>query len=228
MGLKTNRGGTFGTAPATYRAKDSREIGDREGSVADVVRFIDQLNTWIGRCFGWMIMVLTIGVSYEVFVRYVLGAPTIWAFDVSYMAYGALLLMSGPYTLSRNGHVRADMLYRLWPVRVQASVDLVLYFIFFFPAVLALIYAGWRFASLSLGFRELSIFSPAGVPVFPLKTLIPVTGFLLMLQGIAEVLRCILCLRQGRWPARIDDVEELQDVILAQHQQPSTKAAGAG
>jgi len=193
--------------------------------VADVVRFIDRLNTWIGRCFGWMIMVLTLGVSYEVFVRYVLGAPTTWAFDLSYMTYGALLLLSGPYALSRNAHVRGDVIYRLWPPRVQATLDLVLFIIFFFPAVTALVYAGWTFAGMSLRFRELSIFSPAGMPVFPLKTLIPVTGCLLFLQGIAEVMRCILCIREGRWPARIDDVEELEDVILAQHQQASAGEA---
>lgn len=193
--------------------------------MADVVRFIDRLNTWIGRCFGWMIMVLTLGVSYEVFVRYVLGAPTTWAFDLSYMTYGALLLLSGPYALSRNAHVRGDVIYRLWPPRVQATLDLVLFIIFFFPAVTALVYAGWTFAGMSLRFRELSIFSPAGMPVFPLKTLIPVTGCLLFLQGIAEVMRCILCIREGRWPARIDDVEELEDVILAQHQQASAGEA---
>jgi len=192
-----------------------------------VMKFLDQLSAWIGKCFGWMIMVLTLGVSYEVFVRYALRAPTTWAFDISYMAYGALLLMSGAYTLSRNGHVRCDVLYRLYPPRAQAALDLSLYIIFFFPAVAALMYAGWTFASLSLRFRELSIFSPAGVPVFPLKVLVPVTGCLLFLQGIAEVLRCIVCLRQGRWPARLHDVEETETVILA-HQQQAAPAAAAG
>lgn len=196
--------------------------------MSGVVRTIDQLSAWIGKCFGWMIMVLTLGVSYEVFVRYVLGAPTTWAFDLSYMTYGALLLLSGPYTLSRNGHVRGDVLYRLWPPRVQATVDLVLYIIFFFPAVIALAYSGWTFASLSVRFRELSIFSPAGMPVFPLKVLIPVTGCLLFLQGIAEVLRCILCLRMGRWPARLHDVEELETAILAQQHAPPGSAAAGG
>jgi TRAP-type mannitol/chloroaromatic compound transport system permease small subunit len=184
----------------------------------DIVRMIDQFSAWIGKCFGWMIMVLTLSVTYEVFVRYVLGAPTAWAFDISYMTYGALLLLCGPYTLSRNGHVRADVLYRLWPARTQAGVDLVLYIVFFFPVALALTYSGWGFASLSLRFRELSIFSPAGVPVFPLKLLLPATGVLLLIQGVAEVLRCILCLRYGHWPQRLHDVEELETAILAQQQ----------
>ncbi|WP_119422691.1 TRAP transporter small permease subunit [Desertibaculum subflavum] len=193
--------------------------------MSGVVRTIDQLSAWVGKCFGWMIMVLTLGVSYEVFVRYVLGAPTTWAFDLSYMTYGALLLLSGPYTLSRNGHVRGDVLYRLWPARTQASIDLVLYLIFFFPAVTALIFSGWTFAALSLRFRELSIFSPAGMPVFPLKMLLPVTGCLLFLQGIAEVLRCIICIRMGRWPTRLHDVEEMESIILAQQQ--SSASGGA-
>jgi len=184
-----------------------------------LMRQIDNLNAWIGKCFGWMIMVLTLGVSYEVFVRYLLNAPTTWAFDLSYMAYGALLLMAGPYTLSRNGHVRADVLYRLWPHRVQATFDLILYIIFFFPGMLALIYSGYTFAYMSVRFRELSIFSPAGMPVFPLKALLPVIGVFLCLQGLAEVIRCITCLREGRWPPRQHDVEELETTILAQAQQ---------
>lgn len=180
--------------------------------------FIDSLSAWVGKSFGWLILVLTFGTSYEVFMRYVLGAPTTWAFDISYITYGGLLLMAGPYTLSRNGHVRGDVIYRLWPARVQASIDLALYILFFLPAVLALIYAGWTFASMSVRFRELSIFSPAGVPVFPLKALIPVAGVLLLLQGFAEIGRCILCLRRGQWPQRLHDVEEMESAILAEQQ----------
>lgn len=176
--------------------------------------FIDTLSAWVGKTFGWLILVLTFGISYEVFVRYVLRAPTTWAFDISYITYGALFLMAGAYTLSRNGHVRGDVLYRLWPARVQAWIDLVLFLIFFMPAVLALIYAGWNFGKMSVQFREVSIFSPAGVPVFPLKALIPVTGVLLLIQGIAEVIRCILCIRLGYWPQRLHDVEELETAIL--------------
>jgi TRAP-type mannitol/chloroaromatic compound transport system permease small subunit len=175
---------------------------------------IDLLSMWVGKAFGWLILVLTLGTSYEVFVRYVMRAPTTWAFDFSYITYGGLFLMAGAYTLSRNGHVRADVLYRLWPQRVQAGIELTLYIIFFFPAVLAWIYAGWQFARMSIQFQEVSIFSPAGVPVFPLKTLIPVTGVFLFIQGIAEVCRCFICLRQGFWPQRLHDVEELETAIL--------------
>ncbi|PWB65812.1 MAG: hypothetical protein C3F17_03005 [Bradyrhizobiaceae bacterium] len=192
--------------------------------------FIDSLSTWVGKAFAWLILILTFGTSYEVFVRYVLGAPTTWAFDVSYITYGALFLMAGAYTLSRNGHVRGDVIYRLWPARTQASIDLVLYIIFFFPAVLAWIYAGWKFAEMSVQFREVSIFSPAGVPVFPLKSLIPLTGVLLLLQGIAETIRCILCLRLGAWPQRLHDVEELETVIRheQEYQREHAQQGGKG
>jgi TRAP-type mannitol/chloroaromatic compound transport system permease small subunit len=176
--------------------------------------FIDSLSTWIGKSFGWLILVLTLGTSYEVFVRYVLRAPTTWAFDVSYITYGAMFLMAGAYALSRNAHVRGDVIYRLWKPRTQASMDLLLYIIFFLPAVAAWIYAGWAYAKMSVQFREVSIFSPAGVPVFPLKALIPVTGGLLLLQGIAEIIRCIICIRVGAWPQRLHDVEETESILL--------------
>lgn len=181
-----------------------------------VLIFIDTLSAWVGKCFGWLILVLTLGTSYEVFVRYVMRAPTSWAFDFSYIMYGALFLMAGAYTLSRNGHVRGDVLYRLWPPRVQAAIDLVLYLLFFFPAVAAWIYAGWNFAVMSVGFKEVSIFSPAGVPVFPLKALIPVAGVLLLIQGAAETTRCILCLRHGYWLPRLHDVEEVESAVKQQ------------
>jgi TRAP-type mannitol/chloroaromatic compound transport system permease small subunit len=179
-----------------------------------LIHAIDQLSTWVGKAFAWLILVLTLGVSYEVAARYLFRAPTTWAFDFSYINYGALFLMAGAYTLCRNGHVRADVLYRLWPVRVQAGLDLVLYLLFFFPAVIAFVYSGWSFAQMSVRFREVSIFSPAGVPVFPLKALIPLTGVFLFLQGIAELCRCIFCLREGYWPARLQDVEEMESAIL--------------
>lgn len=181
--------------------------------------FIDELGTWVGKAFAWLILVLTFGVSYEVFMRYVLRAPTTWAFDISYITYGAMFLMAGAYTLSRNGHVRADVVYRLLKPRTQAMMDLVLYVLFFFPGIVALMYSGWGYAQMSVRFREVSIFSPAGVPVFPLKALIPIAGFLLFLQGFAEIIRCVLCIRTGQWPQRLHDVEETESVVIREHQQ---------
>jgi TRAP-type mannitol/chloroaromatic compound transport system permease small subunit len=185
-----------------------------EERLTEFVRFIDKLSLWVGHSFGWCILILTLGTSYEVFVRYVLRAPTGWAFDVGSMMYGALFLMAGAYTLSRNGHVRGDVLYRAWPERIQATVDLVLYILFYFPATLALMYAGWTFAAQSWRYKEVSIFSPANIPVYPLKTLIPIAGLLLFLQGVAEVMRCVQCMQTGSWPRRLHDVEELETAIL--------------
>ena len=156
-------------------------------------------------------------------MRYIFSAPTTWAFDFSYINYGALFLMAGAYTLSRNGHVRADVLYRFWQPRTQAKMDLVLYIIFFLPAVLAFMYSGYKYAEMSVRFREVSIFSPAGVPIFPLKALIPIAGFLLLVQGLAEVIRCVLCIRQGRWPERLHDVEETESVIIREKQHLAEK-----
>jgi TRAP-type mannitol/chloroaromatic compound transport system permease small subunit len=185
--------------------------------------FIDSLSLWTGKSFAWLILILTLGISYEVFVRYVFRAPTTWAFDFSYINYGALFLMAGAYALSRNGHVRADVLYRFWQPRTQAKMDLLLYIIFFLPAVLALMYSGYKYAEMSVRFREVSIFSPAGVPVFPLKALIPIAGLLLFVQGLAEVIRCVLCIRQGTWPERLHDVEETESVIIREKQHLAEK-----
>jgi TRAP-type mannitol/chloroaromatic compound transport system permease small subunit len=190
-----------------------------------VVFFINKLSMWIGHAFAWCILVLTFAVSYEVFVRYALRDPTAWAFDVSYIMYGALFMMAGAYTLSRDGHVRGDVIYRLWPPRVQAGVELVLYFLFFFPGVLALMYAGYDYAAESVGWREASINSPAGIKIYPLKIILPVSAFFLLLQGIAESIRCIQCLRTGEWPKRLHDVEEMETLIRERKQQEDARMA---
>ena len=178
------------------------------------ISVVDRINTAIGKAFGWYILILTFGTSYEVFVRYVLNNPTVWAYDLAYNMYGALFFMAGAYTLSRNAHVRGDVIYRLWPARVQATIDLLLYVLFFYPGVLALTFAGYIYASESWRYHEVSVFSPADIPIFPLKTLIPIGGALLLIQGLSEVFRCIICLRTGEWPPRGQDVEELETAIL--------------
>jgi len=178
--------------------------------------FIDRLSAGVGKAFGWCIVVMTIGTCYEVFVRYVLAAPTNWAFDVSYFMYGALFMMAGAYTLSRNGHVRGDVLYRLMPFRVQASIDLVLFVIFFIPGFAALLYYGIPYAQISWQIHEVSIYSPTGAPVYPHKTLIPIAALLMLIQCFAEIVRCIICLRDGVWPQRLHDVEEMESAILAE------------
>ncbi len=175
---------------------------------------VDQLSKSVGHAFAWCIVTLTLGTCYEVFVRYVLNDPTSWAFDMSYLMYGAVFYMAGAYTLSRGGHVRADMFYRLWKPRTQARVELILLIIFFFPGVLALVYAGWDYGYQSMRIGEVSVNSPAGVPIWPLKMMIPIGAGLLALQGFAELLRCLQCLKQGRWEPRLHDVQELADQII--------------
>lgn len=178
------------------------------------IRFADALSAAFGKTFAWLIILMTFGTSYEVFVRYVLNAPTPWAYDVSYIMYGTLFMMGGAYTLSRSGHVRGDFLYRLWSSRTQASVDLVLYLIFYFPGVTALIVTGWKYASRSIQYGEVSVNSPAGVPIYQFKTVIVAAGVLLFVQGIAEIMRCIQCIRTGEWVRPEEDVQETEDTIL--------------
>jgi TRAP-type mannitol/chloroaromatic compound transport system permease small subunit len=175
---------------------------------------IDSFSMAVGHAFAWCILILTLGTSYEVFMRYVLNNPTSWAFDMSYILYGGLFIMAGAYALSRDAHVRGDVLFRLLPPRAQASIELVLYFIFFYPGVTALIIAGYGYAHDSFGYREVSVNSPVGVPIWQLKALIPAAGIMLFIQGIAQVIRCILCIQTGSWPRKLHDVEELESMVL--------------
>jgi TRAP-type mannitol/chloroaromatic compound transport system permease small subunit len=178
------------------------------------IRFADSLSAWFGKVFAWSIMAMTLGVGYEVVVRYLFRAPTAWAFDLSYMLYGTLFMMAGAYALSRDSHVRGDFLYRLWKPRTQAAVELTLYFIFFFPGILALIFAGWRYAARSWRYLEVSQMSPANIPIYQFKSVIIAAGILLFIQGIAQVFRCVICLRTGVWVRAIDDVEETEKILM--------------
>jgi len=188
---------------------------------------IDRFSSLVGQTFAWSILVLTFTVAYEVFVRYVFLAPTTWGYDVSYMLYGTLFMMAGAYTLSRNGHVRGDFLYRMLAPRRQATLDLVLYFLFFFPGIIAFMVSGWFYFADSYRQNERSMFSPSGPVIWPFKFLIPLVGFLLLLQGIVEVVRCIQCIRAGAWPQRLHDVEELEAQILAEAEAKGIEAAAA-
>src|SRR5688572_27860938 len=177
-------------------------------------RFADDRSAWFGKVFAWCIIVMAFGIGYEVVVRYAFRAPTPWAFDLSYMLYGTLVMMAGAYTLSRDGHVRGDFIYRLWKPRTQARLELVLYLIFFFPGVTALIFSGWKYAERSWRYLEVSSNSPVGMPIFQFKAVIVAAGILLFLQGIAQVFRCIICIRTGEWVRAAEDVEELDKVLV--------------
>src|SRR3990167_3093168 len=171
--------------------------------------FVDKLSTWIGHAFSLFIVALTLHVSWEVFARYALDAPRAWAFDAMIMFYGTLFMMAGAYTLSKNGHVRSDVLYGFFRPRTQAGLDLLLYIVFFIPGVFALTYAGYFYAADSWHISERSNITYEGPPVYPFKTVIPLAGAILLLQGIVEIIRCILCLKEGAWPSREADVEEV-------------------
>lgn len=181
------------------------------------IRRIDVLSKSIGHAFSWCVLILTACTCYEVFMRYVLNSPTVWAFDMSYMMYGALFMMSGAYAVSRNSHVRGDFLYRKWSNRTQAKVDLTLYLAFYFPAIFAMVFTGGQYAFESARILESSVNSPAGVPVWPLKAIIFVAGLTLLIAGAAEVMRCLVCIRTGEWLSRSGDVEELEQVLIQQH-----------
>lgn len=170
---------------------------------------IDRISTFVGQAASWLIVALTLIISYEVFSRYALGTPHAWVFDVSNMLYGTLFMLAGAYTLAKRGHVRGDILYGFLSPRAQASIDLVLYLLFFFPGVIALAWAGIDFFEVSLAQNEHSSIAADGPPIYPFKATIPIAGAFLLLQGVAEVIRCVVCLKLGHWPAREDDVEEV-------------------
>ena len=171
--------------------------------------FVDKVSTFVGHAFSWFIVALTLHVTWEVFRRYALDSPRAWAFDVMIYFYGALFMMAGAYTLAKNGHVRGDVLYGFFRPRTQATIDLILYIVFFLPGVFALTYAGYFYAEESWRINEHSTITYEGPPLYPFKTVIPLAGAILLLQGVVEIIRCVICLKQGEWPSREEDVEEV-------------------
>jgi len=170
---------------------------------------IDRISTFVGHLFAWLVVGLTGLIGYEVFSRYVLNNPHAWAFDAQIMLYGTMFMMAGAYTLAKNGHVRGDILYGFLKPRTQAIFDLVLYIVFFIPGVVALAYAGYSFAADSWRILEHSSITADGPPLYPFKTVLPIAGVFLLLQGLVEIFRCIVCIKQGEWPSREQDVEEV-------------------
>jgi TRAP-type mannitol/chloroaromatic compound transport system permease small subunit len=169
---------------------------------------VDRASTWLGQAFAWLIVALTLMITWEVFSRYVLNRPHDWALNLQIMMYGTLFMMAGAYTLSKNGHVRGDVLYGFFRPRTQAWIDLVLYGLFFLPGVVAMAWAGWEYANESLAIRE-KTFSATPLPLYPFKFVIPVAAAMLLLQGLVEIVRCVACIRDGEWPSREQDVQEV-------------------
>src|SRR5687768_14198503 len=178
--------------------------------------FVDKMSTFVGHAFSWFIVGLTGMVTWEVFSRYALDAPHAWAFDAMAMFYGTLFMMAGAYTLSKNGHVRGDVLYGFFAPRTQATIDLILYIVFFLPGVFALTYAGYFYFLESYRIDEHSTITYEGPPLYPFKLVIPLAGAILLLQGIVEIIRCVICIKQGYWPSREQDVEEVDVEKLKQ------------
>lgn len=169
---------------------------------------VDAISTWFGKTCAWTVVALTVLITWEVFSRYALNSPHAWVLDAQIMLYGVLFMTAGAYTLAKNGHVRGDVLYGFFQPRTQASIDLALYILFFLPGVIALTWAGWTFANESLAIRE-QTFNADPLPVYPFKFFVPIAGAFLLLQGIVEIIRCVICIRTGEWPTREEDVEEV-------------------
>jgi TRAP-type mannitol/chloroaromatic compound transport system permease small subunit len=169
---------------------------------------VDRLSTWVGKAFAWTVVGLTLLITWEVFSRYALNRPHGWVLDAQIMLYGAMFMTAGAYTLAKNGHVRGDVLYGFFRPRTQAAIDLTLYILFFLPGIVALTWAGWTFAQESLAIRE-QTFNADPLPLYPFKFVIPLAGAVLLLQGLVEIVRCVVCLRDGAWPSREQDVEEV-------------------
>jgi len=184
-------------------------------NVQGVLHTVDGISTWVGKTFAWLMVLLMTVVCVEVFKRYILNAPTAWIFDAENMLYGTCFMMCGAYTLAQNAHVRGDFLYSSMRPRTQAALDLVLYIVFFIPGIAALIYSGWVFGVESWNINEHSNVTANGPPVWQFKLMIPLAGAMVMLQGIAEIIRCVVCLQTGEWPTRLKDVAEI-DVIEEQ------------
>jgi len=178
--------------------------------------FIDRVSTWVGQAFSWLIVGLTLLVSWEVLSRRFFDSPHAFTFDVMIMMYGTLFMMAGAYTLSKNGHVRGDVLYGFFSPRLQAGLDLALYLLFFIPGIIALVWAGYNFAADSWAIQEHSSVTADGPPLYHFKTVIPIAGAMILLQGVVEIVRCVVCLKNGEWPSRIEDVEEVDVEKLKQ------------
>jgi TRAP-type mannitol/chloroaromatic compound transport system permease small subunit len=223
----TDRGAVFLIAAIVAAAVVAGIIFSKRPGMLKVALGIDRLSTFVGQFGSWAILLLTAAIVYDVTARRFFRAPTDWAYDVSYMLYGTLFMLAGAYALSRNGHVRGDFLYRNFHPTLQAKFDLVLYMLFFFPAIMAFMISGWHFFELSWMQNERSSVSPTGPIIWPFKFLIPAVGLLLLLQGLVEVVRCVQCIRTGDWPPRISDVEELEKQILLAAQEKGAEALAA-
>lgn len=176
--------------------------------------WIDRISMWMGKAMSWLVVILVVETFYDVVARYLFKAPTGWSYEVSYYLYATIFMMGGAYAMSRNQHVRGDIFYRLWPVRLQASVEVTLMVLFFFPGIIALVSSGYQFFEISFRVLERTQQSFIQLPLYPLKAVIPIAGAFMLLQGVAEFIRSVMALRDGIWPARLSDVEEVEPELI--------------
>ncbi len=185
--------------PAPAQTGSAVARAERSGAYFTAIRAIDKFTEITGKAVAWLVVPMVGGLVYEVFSRYFFHAPTIWAFDTTYMLYGTLFMLGSAYTLMRGGHIRTDMLYRLWSPRVQGTVDAACYILFFFPGMLFFLFAGWDYAAYSWSIQEKAAFGAWGPPVYPFKSVIPLTAVLLLIQGVSELLKSLYAARKGEW-----------------------------
>lgn len=183
-------------------------------TIQKILHTADHISTWVGKAAAWLIVALMLVVCVEVCKRYLFNAPTAWIFDVNNMMYGSLFMLAGAYTLAHDGHVRGDFFYGSMRPRTQAWLDLLLYLVFFLPGIAALTWAGWTYFNESLAMRE-QTFNATPIPLYPFKFIIPLAGAIALMQGLAEMLRCLVCIRTGQWTPRLRDAEE-SDVVAQQ------------
>jgi TRAP-type mannitol/chloroaromatic compound transport system permease small subunit len=176
-------------------------------ALMSLIRVIDTISDWSGTVVCWLIIPLVGSLTYEVFARYLFGAPTEWAYDVSYMLYGALFMLGAGYALYRGGHIRTDMLYQNWSPQRQGAVDAVCYLFLFFPAMLFLLWMGGQEAWHAWEIGERSDQSPWRPILYPFKAVIPVTALMLLVQGVSEFLKSVYAMRTGRLYAKREAIE---------------------
>ncbi|MGD9671387.1 MAG: TRAP transporter small permease subunit [Hyphomicrobiaceae bacterium] len=162
-----------------------------------LVHLIDKVALWSGSIVSWLIIPMVCALVYEVVARYFFNAPTIWAYDVTFITYGTFFMLGAAYTLQRNGHIRTDSFYAYWPVEKQGLVDTICYLVFFFPPLLIFLFVTWDYFLVSYMRGERSVTSPWLPPIWPLKAVLPLSCLLLLTQGVAEILRSIHAWRTG-------------------------------
>jgi len=169
-----------------------------------VAHALDAVTRAVGKAVAWLILPMVGSLVWEVVARYFFSAPTVWAYDMTFMLYGTFFMLGSAWTLQRGGHIRTDVYYGKWSQRTQARVDLVCYLVFFFPAMLVFFWLGAEYFWKSFQQNERIVTSPWLPIVWPFKFVIPATAALLVLQGIAE---CIRCWARATGPAIGADLE---------------------